>query len=382
MALDTAYINNNVYAVVNDIEKQALGSINIDVVDTASFIDFGNHVLNSNDYVETFMSTLLLRVARTYDTYRPYEASLIDLTLSNDEWGAITQKIDAEVPEFTADETFELVDGQSVDQYIVRKPTATQKLFVKRSTYSNFVTMSKVLLRGAFRSEEEFNRFTRMVYGKMRTKLDFARENMARLAIGSYIANAGANQVVHLLTDYNSEMGLSGADALTAERALLDKDFLAYAAGTMQLYSDRMRGLSTVYNKEGAQRHTPTREQRFLVYDLFQSRLQHVVQYQAFHKELVELKEFVKVPYWQSEQERTDIKVTVAGENEGESETVEVKNIMGFIFDRYALGTFCDIDETETTPLNARARYINTFYFTEQLWFNDLSENGVVFLLD
>ena len=111
MALENSVINNNVYLIVNDIAKQALGSINIDVVDTKSFVDFGNAVINSSDYTETFMQTLLLRIARTYETWRPYESSLRDLVISGEEWGAIYQKIDAEVPDFVSDETFELVDG-------------------------------------------------------------------------------------------------------------------------------------------------------------------------------------------------------------------------------------------------------------------------------
>ena len=374
MALENSVINNNVYLIVNDIEKQALGSINIKVVDTKSFVDFGNAVINSSDYTETFMQTLLLRIARTYETWRPYESSLRDLVISGEEWGAIYQKIDAEVPDFVCDETFELVDGKSVDQYIVRKPTAKQKLFVKRSTYQNYVTMTRKLLQGAFLSEAEFVRFTRQIEGKMRIKLDFAMENMARLAIGSYIANADSTkQVVNLVTDYNSETG----ESLTAATALHDKDFLAYAAGTMELYSKRIRNLSTAYNKENMERHTPRGEQRFLVFDLFQSRLQHVVQYQAYHEELVSLKEFIEVPYWQSEQDRSTIKVTL---EDGTSATIS--NVVGFIFDRYALGTFMSDEETLATPINARARYWNVFHFAEQLWFNDLSENGVVFTLN
>ncbi len=374
MALENSVINNNVYLIVNDIEKQALGSININVVDTKSFIDFGNAVINSSDYTETFMQTLLLRIARTYETWRPYESSLRDLVISGEEWGAIYQKIDAEVPDFVCDETFELVDGKSVDQYVVRKPTAKQKLFVKRSPYSNYVTMSRKLLKGAFLSEAAFVSFMRQVEGKMRIKLDFAMENMARLAISSYIANADPNkQVVNLVSDYNTETG----ETLTAATALHDKDFLAYAAGTMELYSKRLRNLSTAYNKENMERHTPRGEQRFLVFDLFQSRLQHVVQYQAYHEDLVSLKEFVEVPYWQSEQDRSTIKVTL---EDGTSATVS--NVVGFIFDRYALGTFMSDEETLATPINARARYWNVFHFAEQLWFNDLSENGVVFTLN
>ena len=377
MPTNTAYINNEVYAIINDVHKMATGEENVAVVDTASFVDFGNNVLSSSDATETFLNTYLLRIAQTYDTFRPYDGKLKDLMLSGSEWGAIVQKIDAEVPDFVSDETFEITDGQSVDQYIVRKPVGRQKLFIKRSTYSNYITTAKKLLKGAFLSEAAFLSWARMVAGKMRNKIEFATENLARLAIANYIANAADNQIVHLLTDYNTESG----ETLTAATALLDKDFLAYAAGTMELVSKRLRNLSVSYNAEEAERHTPAGEQRFLVFDLFQSRLQHVVQYQAYHKDLVALGEFIEVPYWQGESNRDTIIVTV-DDGDGGTESKTVAHIMGFIFDKYALGAHRSEEETLTTPINARGRYYNTFHFAEQLWFNDLSENGVVFLLD
>ena len=390
MPTNSQYINNEVYAIVNDVHKMATGADEVAVVDTASFVDFGNNVLSSSDATETFLNTYLLRIATTYDTFRPYDGKLKDLLLSGDEWGAIVQKIDAEVPDFVSDETFEIEDGQSVDQYIVRKPVGRQKLFIKRSTYSNFITTAKKLLKGAFLSEAAFLSWARMVAGKMRNKIEFSTENLARLAIANYIANMADAQKVHLLTNYNTESG----ESLTADKALLDKDFLAYAAGEMELVSKRLRNLSVSYNAEEAERHTPAGEQRFLVFDKFQSRLQHVLQYQAYHKELVDLGEFIEVPYWQGEyveeevsgetvkvDARDCIMVTV-DDGEGGTDDVTISGIMGFIFDKYALGAHRSEEETLTTPINARGRYYNTFHFAKQLWFNDLSENGVVFLLD
>ncbi|MBQ2266692.1 MAG: hemolysin III family protein, partial [Clostridia bacterium] len=48
------------------------GLVPVTVQDTASFIDFGNSVLSSNDATETFTQTLLLMMAASYTTWRPY----------------------------------------------------------------------------------------------------------------------------------------------------------------------------------------------------------------------------------------------------------------------------------------------------------------------
>lgn len=379
MPLINNYVNNEVYAIVNEVHKEATGSKAVAVIDTQSFVDYGNTVLASNDQTETFMSTLMLQMARMYTTFRPYESSLRDLIVTGEEWGAIYQKIDAEVGDFVSDDTYELTDGQSVDQYVVRKPTATQKLFVKKSPYKNYVTISRKALKDAFRSEGDFSLFVSLVFGKMRTKLDFALENLARLAIANYIGTLAAQnaQEIHLVTNYNAATGSS----LTAATAPFDKDFQAYAVGEIELVSKRMRNLSTSYNLEGAERHTPTGEQRLLVLDEFQTRLQTVLQYQAFHEQLVSLREFIEVPYWQGESARSTIKVTV-DDGDGGTTNETVENIIACVFDRFALGTFRSDEETLTTPVNASARYYNTFHFAEQLWYNDMSENFVYFTLN
>jgi len=384
MALVNGYLNNEVYAIVNAIHAQATGSSALAVVDTQSFVDYGNIVLSSNDNTETFLNTFMLQLAKMYTTWRPYTSALKDLIVTGEEWGAIYQKIDAEVGDFVSDETYDLTDGQSVDQYIVRKPTATQKLFVRRSPYQNYITMGRQQLKVAFRSEADFAAYTSMVFGKMRIKLDFALENLARLAIANYIgtitAQGHTGLVFPLVTMYNDATGSSLTGGINGTAAF-NKDFMAYAAAEIELISKRLRTLSTVYNAEGAERHTPEGEQRLLVLDEFQTRLQHVVQYQAFHKDLVSLREFIEVPYWQGESDRAAIKVKV-DDGEGGTEDETVENIIACCFDRYALGTFRNEEEVLTTPINARGRYYNTFHYAEQLWYNDLSENFVYFTLN
>lgn len=361
------------YAIANSVYEQATGRTDVVATDSNSFVDLGNSVLSSNDTTEGFMNTLLARMARTYFTYRGYTSDLRDLMADSITWGAIMQKIDAEVPDFVQDETFELEDGESVDMYVVRKPTATQKLFIKRTSFSNFVTISRKLLRSAFADEGAFNNFVGMVFGKMRIRIDLTMETLARVAIANAMVNAGESQCFNLVTMYNAETG----ETLTADTCLHDKDFMAYAVSVMQLQSKRMARPSVSYNAEGAERHTPLAEQKFLVYDEFQSRLETVVQYSAFHKDLVELKSYIEVPYWQGESDRQKVIVT---NSSGVSTTIE--NIVGAIFDRFALGTFCSEEDTLTTPVNARGRYYNTFYFLEALFYNDMSENFVYFTLN
>jgi hypothetical protein len=59
-----------------------------------------------------------------------------------------------------------------------------------------------------------------------------------------------------------------------------------------------------------------------------------------------------------------------------------VDDILGLVYDRDACGCYKWDEEVATTPVNAGGLYYNTFYHLQQLWFNDLSENFVIFTLN
>lgn len=363
----------DVHAIVNDIAKQAIGSKAVSVTDTASFVQFGDDLLKSNESTESFMNTLMLKGVQTYYTYRRYSPRLLNMMFSQSEWNSITQKIDGDVLDFTEDATFTLKDGKSIDQYIVRKPSAEQKLFVKKATYSNFLTWQRKTLQGAFENEGAFSRFTSMLNTKLRNKLDLALENLGKLTIASYIGGMADYQKIHLLTEYAAASGKT----LKKTAALLDKDFLAWACGRIELSLNRLRDINVMGNAEGKQKFTPTNDIRLVVFDEFENAMQYTLRYQAFHDELVSMRRANIVSYWQGQDTRDKIIVTT---QDGKEETVE--NIVGFAYDKYALGCMVNSQETHTSPYNARGRYFNSFYFSENMWMNDHSEQALVYLLD
>lgn len=369
---------NDVHLVVSELGKMATGQLNFKVVDTASFINFGERVMKSNDLKESFLDALVLRISMTYDTVREYQGKLRSLLMTGAEWGAIIQKINGDVPDFVEDETFKLEEGKSVDQYIVRKPKAAQKFFMKKATYSNYVTWSKKLLQGAFTSEAAFARFYQMIAIRMNSKLNLATENLGKMAMAAYMASAADSQKVHLLTEFAA----MGGKKYTDRKAYLDKDFLAWSTGIIELRSKRLSDYTVTNNAQNNLTFTPRADMRLVVYDEYQNALQHELQYQAYHDNLVQLGAFEEISYWQSEDSRMKIGVTIESDDTEEKKTVEMDNIVAFAFDRYALGARADNTDVLTTPINARGRYANTFYHKDSLWFCDTAENGVIFLLD
>ena len=55
--------------------------------------------------------------------------------------------------------------------------------------------------------------------------------------------------------------------------------------------------------------------------------------------------------------------------------------VMGILYDREAMGTFKKKYKSLTSPVNAAGQYYNVFYHMITMYYNDLTENAVVFLL-
>ena len=362
------------FGIVNDVAKQTMGNEDIDVVDTASLVALGDSVLSSTTNTEAFLNTLVQRIGKTIISYRPYSSKLTLLDVGDMEFGQIMQKTKTQMPIAIQDDTYNLVDGESLDMYVVSKPEVHQKLFVKRTPLAFMKTFQTKPLKEAFLSAEAMGNFVASIFGEIRNAIELSQENLGRLTMANYMANASEQQIYDLVTMYNA----THTDTVTAgEKALQNESFLRYALQVMKNVAYGMETMSELYNDGTEQRHTPRELQRIASIIQFRSALETNVDYAAFNESYVKLTSDIIVPYWQAAKSPLDIEVT---DEEGNAKTIE--NVVAFIHDRDALGTYRKEEEVLTTPVNARGRYYNTYYHIDNLYFNDYSENGVVFTLN
>ena len=371
---------NQIYEIVNDVCKETMGESALVATDTASLVAMGNAILSSTTNTECFLDTLLQRIGKTIISYRPYKSKLGLLAVSDMTMGAIMQKIKVKMPTAVEDVTTQLIDGQSVDQYIISKPKATQKLFVKRTPYTFYITMQKKWLREAFTSEAAMGSFLAAIYGEVENKLELSQENLARLCMANFMGtiSTDTNRVINLVTEYNTLAGTS----LDEDNCLINEAFLRYALGRMNNISKKMETMSVLYNDGTETRHSPKADQRFVSLVDFQTALETQVQWAAFHEEYVKKQNGIEVPYWQAAKSPMDIDLVLEGDDPEQEEHTTLSNIVAFIHDRDALGTYRKEVEVATTPLNARGLYTNQFWHMNDLYFNDITENGIIFTLN
>ena len=380
---------NQIYPIVNAVFEQMVTGADLEAVDTASLIAMGQRLEGLGKF-DTWLNTLAKRIGYTIDDFRVYESQYRDLHRSQVEWGAFIQKIKAEMPEAVYDKTFDIgqMDGQSVDQWIINNPKVHQRFFDKETPYSFFITIQTILLKRAFLNEAAMLNLINMIFGEVQNKINYVMEELGRLCVNNFILNLVPTQHYHLVSMYNNNK--NAANRVTTQNALETPDFLRYAVGIMDMVSDNMKEMSTLYNQGNFKRFTPKDKQRFYILSDFMSRAKTVVSYAAFNPGDVTANPDIKVSFWQQQTTLNDPdsltkKMAIAGsvvDSTGAHVEKKLDNVLGIIFDYDAMGTFREEEEVLTTPVNARARYYNTFWHENQLWFNDMDENGIAFFLD
>lgn len=374
---------NQIYELCNQIFQQMTGRTDIAAVDSASLVAMGNEVSNlgKNDL---WLNTLARRIGLTIDSYRVYRNKFSDLYRTQVEWGAMVQKLTVEMPDAVADDMYKVgqMDGQALDHYIINNPKAKQKIFDKVTPYSFFITMQEKMLTEAFLNAGAMASFVNQVFGKVQNKIEVVLEDLARVALVNMMCNLSAKQEIKLVTLYNSKTG----SALTPQTALFDPAFMRFAIGTMNNIASKMETMNVLFNAEGYDRFTPMSEQRFYVLADFITQLETVVQYAAFNPKYVTKSVDIAVPYWQGIKEGEDINdiatlSKVMGKVDNKTDKT-IENVVGILFDREGIGTFRQEEKVLTTPVNARGAYYNTFWHEKQMWFNDMSENAVIFTLN
>lgn len=384
---------NQIYTIVNEVAQQAMGSTTMAVVNNEGLVALGNTVLDSNETKNNFINALTDRIGRTIVSFRAYHSHFPDFERDSIEWGNILQKLKVAMPDAESDDSFNLQDGESVDQYKINKPKVNQLLFTNEAPWQTHITVHLDELEKAFVDSSAMGAFISGMFGEVQNRIELAMENLSIDCVNNYMAEMIKRQterpsrVINLVTEYNIEMGLS--DGLSPQEALHDFSFLAYVVRRINKISSTMEYMTAgMYNDTAYaggdtengiySRHTPKSEQRLMLYIDLVNQLKTGLYSKAFNMNEVAIDiPFQTVPFWQSLDTPDGINIQPAS---GGSE-ISQPAVMGILFDREAMGTFKNKYTSLTSPINAAGKYYNVFYHMITMYYNDLTENAVVFLL-
>lgn len=395
---------NQLSTVLTEIVSQATGQKALAPVDTTSFISVAATGLQVGyDPLSTAISQVL---SKTIFSVRPYTRKFKGLNVSNQRYGNHVRKLLTIDKPFEDDDRLKLTDGESIDQYKVNKPKVLQTNFYGANVYQKSVTIYKDQLDCAFSSPDEFASFISMVMQNASDMIEQAHEETARATIGNLIAGVfgmereesaetgmakanGGRRAVNLIKLYNDETGknLTVADAFKPENF---EGFVKFTFSTINTIADLMTDRNTLFSSQLTDypilRHTPKDRMKFYLYTDLVNKINSEVYSTVFNPDFLKTVDFETVNYWQSSLSPTSVNVkpTVLKKDGSLINTgnVQLFKVVGVLFDEEAAGYTTVNQWSQPSPFNAKGGYYNQFWhFTDRYW-NDFTENAVIFYMD
>lgn len=396
--------------VLSSLVQQATGQKVITPSTPGEFVSVATTALKTG--YDPILNALSQMWGRTIFSVRPYSRMFKGMEMDMERWGNAMRKLsiaDKAIEDdarfkypvgYDSTQTLAAGDGKSVDMFTLNKPDVLQTNFYGQAVYENSYTIFRDNLDTAFTSPAEFMRFTSMVAQNRSDKLEQYRENIARGLLanyaGSLLAEAQDARVIHLLTEYNTLTGLN----LTAQSVYQPDNFAPFMRWVFsrvsvlsKLMRERSQLFQTVINNKAVMRHTPADRLKVYMYTPAMEQMTAMVNSVTYNDDFIKYTDFEAVNFWQSIETpdsisvnptytKTDGTVTTKEPASGASAGVEQAGIFGLMFDEDALG-YAQVNAwNQLTPFNAKGGYWNDFDHVNFRTIQDMTEKGLILLLD
>lgn len=384
-------INAQAYTLINAIHEQVTGASQIAPTNTAEFTSVAGKLLSAG--YDPLLNAISQVITNTLFAVRGYSSKFSGLEIDAQRWGNITRKISFGDDDAVEEESYALVDGQSYDQFKVRKPTVLECQYVGADCMSDYWTVFDVQLDVAFHSEEEFMRFMSALLLHIENKHTQWKENIGRTALCNFIGAKNAsdpNNVIHVLTEYNDETGLS-LTATTVMQPANFKPFIEWLNARIETITDFMAERSQLFHVNitgyNINRHSPLEDLKVYMLSEFMNKINSIVLPSEYHDTYLTLSDKKGVAYWQAIENPDEIQVTPStiDYQTGAVITAQAQtmtNVIGVIFDRDAVAIQFPKEVILPSPKDARGQYTTFWYHLYYRMLNDLTENAVVLVLD
>lgn len=372
-----------IYDIMNTVTNEIIGKSDLVAEDLSNIIDVGKELLD-NTSVDNYVKTLVNRIGKVIFVSRPYSGNVPSVLMDSWDYGAVVEKISAEMPEAKENASWDLTDGTDYSPNVFYKPTVSTKFFNNKVTFEIDMSFTEMQVKESFSSATEVNSFLSMLYNAVEKSFTVKVDGLIMRTINNMIgetlnADKTSNvKAVNLLKMYNDKFGTT----LTAEKSITDKEFIRFASMTMALYTDRMSRLSTLFNIGGKNRFTSTDMLHVVMLSDFKASANSYLQSDTFNNEFTKLPNAETVPYWQGS--GTDFafnKVSAINVKTSSGKTVSKSGILAVMFDRDAVGV-TNLNKRVTTNYNPKGEFYNNFFKLDCGAFNDLNENFVVFYVE
>lgn len=407
------------HAIMDLLLKQATGDTSLTVVDASTFASAGELVLATG--MENVFNAINIVMNRLIVASRPYNAKMRIVGVKEvGEYSNRARKISFYSKYALPDGSHNtqlftnLADGytsgdnggaSTKSQWEQHQAMPLEMNFGGSDTWQHCITQYEDQVKIAFRNEDEFIRF---VAGYMQEhKNDIAQEqegfyrmtllNRMGMAYDMSAYNNGA--AVDLVAAFNAKFGTTYTG--TQLRQTYFKEFLAFFVATVRNYSDFMEERDTAYHWDVPKtvggdtyhilRHTPKDKQKLALYAPMFNEAKALVLPEIFNPDYLSIDNYEGVSFWQAKSNRMGINITPAiieadptdpayGTQKAGS-AVSLDYVVGCLFDEDAVLAEMQMQRADTTTLEARKHYRNTWNTFAKNAISDPTEKFILFYM-
>lgn len=408
--------------------RMITGQEGIEVINTSTFVSAGEIVMSNP--IENVYNTFHMLMGRLYWAVRRYNAVLNKMdSISTGEFTHRFAKTSFYSLDpvasgwFNTDLYTNLADGFTNGQNKDSNgdPQSTKSMWEQNQrpckvfnfggsdTWDFPITYYEKQFAQAVRNESEFLAFVDAYLVEHGNDLETQREAWDRMVMVNKIGQTYAmrsvlpGSVKNLTTLYNQKYGTNYTSAQLQTTYL--KEFLGFMVAEINADREYLKERSANYHwsvpityrgkTHRILRHTPISEQYVYLYSRLFKDAEALVLPEIFHDEALRLSNYQEVTYWQTNTANADrpkVKVNPAIiDTDTSSATygtqiaggeVSLDYVVGFITDRDGMLTDFQIERAETTPLEARKGYRNTWLHIAKNAICDPTENMILYFMD
>lgn len=402
------------YSIINLINKELSGqNATVQAVDSSSFVSAGETAISYG--TENVFNALGIVAIHTIFKVLSYEGkfNIVDYTGSG-LFATRMRKVSFYSLEAEASGYFNtnlktnLADGydngtnggQSMPTMWEQKQGIPLELnFCGQDVWDDHLTVYEKQLNVAVANEGELVSFFGGILTEKKNDIAQQMEAFRRMAVLNYIAGVydmnNAGSVKNMTALFNAKFGTSYTTAQLQTTYL--KEFLAFFVATVKLDSNRLENRSLKAHWSPAKqvggnnyvllRHTPKAKQKMFLYTPFMVDAEAMVLPEIFNANYLKMENYEAVDFWQNENEPSKIDVTPAipdvsdPTSQKQGDRVQLNTVLGLIFDEDAIMVSNQLEETMTTPVEARKGYRNIWWHFSKNVINDFTENAILYYM-
>lgn len=385
---------NAIGTILNQIVTQATGKAVITPTNTSEFTAVAQTGLLAG--YDNLMGAISQVLSRTIISTRPYSRKFQGLEADTIRYGNHVRKINYIDRDWEDGSRLPLTTGVTVDDQAPTLDEVLQTNFYGQNDYEIPWTLFSNQIDVAFQNADELGAF---ISGKLQNISDMTEqkhESMARMIlanlIGGIINIGNTNQVVHLVTEYNTYSGYTPAKTLTDIRgdAAEYEKFIKWVYGRVAQVSSMLTERSVIYHQnvtgKEISRHTPYDRQNVYLLSSERFQMEASVLADVYHDNYLRMADTDILNFWQSIRTPDTIDVTPTFmKTDGtldDATAVSQGNVFGVIADVEAAGYTIVNQRTTSAAYNGKGEFQNFWLkFTDRYW-NDFTENAIVLLMD